>query len=137
MPDSVTKLELNKKYDRYNYRIIKNLRSTAHAAAVLKYLNNQRCMPFKNGMGYSLDLQGSVLVLVTNRCACDIGEHQCLTQEMKGDEYRMVCSVFDKAVKEAEQAVGQSKPEPTSKLQFPNTLAGELIGEYLYGPLMK
>ena len=108
MPDSVTKLELNKKYDRYNYRIIKNLRSKAHAAAVLKYLNNQRCMPFKNGMGYSLDLHGSVLVLVTNRCACDIGEHQCLTQEMKGDEYRMVCDVFDKAVKEAEQAVSHA-----------------------------
>lgn len=108
MPNSVTKLGLNKKYDRYNYRITQNLRSTAHAAAVLKYLNNQRCMPFKNGMGYSLDLHGSVLVLVTNRCACDIGEHQCLTQEMKGDEYRMVCDVFDKAVKEAEQAVSHA-----------------------------
>lgn len=133
MPQSVTQLELNKKYDRYNYRITQNLRSKAHAAAVLKYLHNQRCMPFKNGMGYSLDLEGSVLVLVTNRCACDIGEHQCLTREMKGDEYRMVGDVFDKAVREAEQAVDKSKPEPMPKLKFPNNLVGELLGEYFYG----
>lgn len=136
MPQSVTQLELNKKYDRYNYRITQNLRSKAHAAAVLKYLNNQRCMPFKNGMGYSLDLKGSVLVLVTNRCACEIGEHQCLTREMKGDEYRMVCDVFDKAVREAEQAL-EPKAEPTPKLKFPNNLVGELLGEYYYGPLTK
>ena len=135
MPNSVTKLGLNKKYDRYNYRITKNLRSTALAAAVLKYLNNQRCMPFKNGMGYSLDLQGSVLVLVTNRCACEMRELRCLTREMEGDEYRMVCSVFDKAVREAEQAVEQPKSEPTPKLKFPNTIAGELLGEYFYGSM--
>lgn len=136
MPHSVTQLELNKKYDRYNYRITQNLRSTAHAAAVLKYLHNQRCMPFKNGMGYSLDLTGSVLVLVTNRCACECGELQCLTREMKGDEYRMVCDVFDKAVREAEQAL-EPKTEPTPKLKFPNNLVGELLGEYFYGPLTK
>ena len=132
MPDSVTKLELNKKYDRYNYRIIKNLRSTAHAAAVLKYLNNQRCMPFKNGMGYSLDLHGSVLVLVTNRCACECGELKCLTREMVGDEYRMVCGVFDKAVKEAEQAVETTTdPKPV----VPITPSGELLGDFFGGML--
>ena len=105
MPHSVTQLELNKKSDRYNYRLTQNLRYKERAQAVLDYLHKQRCMPFKNGMGYSLDLHGSVLVLVTNRCACDIGEHQCLTQEMKGDEYRMVCSVFDKCVQDAVKAV--------------------------------
>ena len=132
MPDSVTKLELNKKYDRYNYRIIKNLRSTAHAAAVLKYLNNQRCMPFKNGMGYSLDLHGSVLVLVTNRCACECGELKCLTREMVGDEYRMVCGVFDKAVREAEQAVETATdPKPV----VPITPSGELLGDFFGGML--
>ena len=132
MPDSVTKLELNKKYDRYNYRIINNLRSTAHAAAVLKYLNNQRCMPFKNGMGYSLDLHGSVLVLVTNRCACECGELKCLTREMVGDEYRMVCGVFDKAVKEAEQAVETTTdPKPV----VPITPSGELLGDFFGGML--
>lgn len=132
MPDSVTKLGLNKKYDRYNYRITKNLRSTAHAAAVLKYLNNQRCMPFKNGMGYSLDLQGSVIVLVTNRCACEMRELRCLTREMEGDEYRMVCSVFDKAVREAEQAVDtNTDPKPV----VPMTPSGELLGDFFGGML--
>lgn len=132
MPQSVTKLELNKKYDRYNYRITQNLRSTAHAAAVLKYLHNHRCMPFKNGMGYSLDLQGSVLVLVTNRCACETGGLRCLTREMEGDEYRMVCDVFDKAVREAEQAV-ETKIDP--KPVVPMTLSGELLGDFFGGML--
>lgn len=132
MPNSVTKLELNKKYDRYNYRITQNLRSTAHAAAVLKYLKNQRCMPFKNGMGYSLDLHGRVLVLVTNRCACECGELKCLTREMVGDEYRMVCGVFDKAVKEAEQAVETATdPKPV----VPLTPSGELLGDFFGGML--
>lgn len=107
MPNSVTKLDLNKKSDRYNYRITQNLRSPEYAAAVLKYLHNQRCMPFKNGMGYSLDLEGSVLVLVTNRCACKCGELQCLTREMEGDEYRMVCDVFDKAIREAANGIAE------------------------------
>ena len=130
MPQSVTQLELNKKYDRYNYRITQNLRSKAHAAAVLNYLRDHRCMSFKNGMGYSLGMEGSVLVLVTNRCACEIGEHQCLTREMKGDEYRMVGDVFDRAVREAEQAVeSNTDPEPV----VPMTLSGELLGECFYG----
>ena len=128
MPQSVTQLELNKKNDRYNYRITQNLRSTALAKAVLKYLHNHRCMPFKNGMGYSLDLKGSVLVLVTNRCACEMGEMRCLTREMEGDEYRMVCSVFDKAVRDAEQAVGNSEPEP--KPIVPVTPSGRLLGDF-------
>lgn len=105
MPQSVTQLNLNTKSNRYNYRLTQNLRYKERAEAVLKYLNGQRCMPFKNGMGYSLSVEGSTLVLVTNRCACDIGEHKCLTRDMIGDEYRMVCDVFDKAVKEAVQAV--------------------------------
>ncbi len=105
MPHSVTQLELNKKSDRYNYRLTQNMRYKERAQAVLDYLHKQLCMPFKNGMGYSLSVDGSALVLVTNRCACDIGEHQCLTREMKGDEYRMVCDVFDKAVRDAVQAV--------------------------------
>lgn len=105
MLHSVTQLELNKKSDRYNYRLTQNLHYKERAKAVLKYLHNQRCMPFKNGMGYSLSVKGSTLVLVTNRCACDIGEHKCLTREMKGDEYRMVCDVFDKSVRNAVQAV--------------------------------
>lgn len=105
MPHSVTQTFLNPKYDRYNYRIMQNLRYKERAKAVLDYLNKQRCMPFKNGMGYSLTVEGSFLVLVTNRCACDCGEHKCLTREMKGDEYKMVCDVFDKSVKDAVQAV--------------------------------
>ena len=105
MPQSVKQLELNKKYDRYNYRLTHNLRYKERAKAVLDYLRGSRCMPFKNGMGYSLSVEGSALVLVTNRCSCNIGEHQCLTREMKGDEYRMVCDVFDKTVQEAVQAV--------------------------------
>lgn len=105
MPQSVTQLELNKKSERYNYRLTQNLRYKERAKAVLKYLDGQRCMPFTNGMGYSLSVEGSVLVLVTNRCACEIGEHKCLTREMKGDEYRMVCDVFDKSVRDAVQAV--------------------------------
>lgn len=105
MIDSVKQTFLNKKYDRYNYRLTQNLRYKERAKAVLDYLNAQRCMPFKNGMGYSLTVEGSTLVLVTNRCACDIGEHKCLTREMKGDEYRMVCDVFDKAVRDAVKAV--------------------------------
>lgn len=105
MPHSVTQLELNKKYDRYNYRLTQNLRYKERAKAVLDYLNGQRCMPFKNGMGYALSVEGSAIVLVTNRCACDIGEYKCLTREMKGDEYRMVCDVFDKSVLNAAQAV--------------------------------
>jgi hypothetical protein len=105
MPHSVTQTFLNTKSDRYNYRIMQNLRYKERAKAVLDYLNKQRCMPFKNGMGYSLTVEGSTLVLVTNRCACNCGEHKCLTREMVGDEYRMVCDVFDKAVKDAVQAV--------------------------------
>lgn len=105
MPQSVTQLELNKNSDRYNYRLTQNLRYKERAKAVLYYLNDSLCMPFKNGMGYSLSVEGSTLVLVTNRCACDIGEHQCLTREMTGDEYRMVCDVFDKYVRNAVQAV--------------------------------
>ena len=71
-----------------------------------------------------------MLSLVTNRCACDIGEHQCLTREMKGDEYRMVGDVFDRAVREAEQAVeSNTDPEPV----VPMTLSGELLGECFYG----
>lgn len=102
MPQSVTQLELNKKSDRYNYRLTQNLRYKERAKAVLYYLNDSLCMPFKNGMGYSLSVEGSTLVLVTNRCACDIGEHQCLTREMKDDEYR---DVFDKSVRNAVQTV--------------------------------
>ena len=105
MPQSVKQLELNQKSDRYNYRLTQNLRYNERAKAVLDYLNDRLCMPFKNGMGYSLSVEGSVLVLVTNRCACEIGEHKCLTREMKGDEYRMVCDVFDKSVRDAAQAV--------------------------------
>ena len=105
MPHSVTQLELNKKSDRYNYRLTQNLRYKERAKAVLDYLHDSLCMPFKNGMGYSLSVEESFLVLVTNRCACDIGEHQCLTREMKGDEYHMVCDVFDKSVRDAVQAV--------------------------------
>lgn len=105
MPQSVTQLELNKKSDRYNYRLTQNLRYKERAKAVLYYLHDSLCMPFKNGMGYSLSVEGSTLVLVTNRCACDIGEHQCLTRAMEGDEYRMVCEVFDKSVRNAVQAV--------------------------------
>ena len=105
MPNSVTQLDLNKKYDRYNYRLTQNLRYKERAKAVLDYLNKQLCMPFKNGMGYSLSVEGSALVLVTNRCACECGELTCLTREMKGDEYRMVCDVFDKSVRDAVQAV--------------------------------
>ena len=105
MPQSVTQTFLNTKSDRYNYRLTQNLRYKERAEAVLDYLHNQRCMPFKNGMGYSLTVEGSTLVLVTNRCACDIGEHQCLTREMKGDEYRMVCDVFDESVRNAVQVV--------------------------------
>ncbi len=101
----VKQLELNQKSGRYNYRLTQDLRYKERAEAVLKYLNDGICMPFKNGMGYSLSVDGSTLVLVTNRCACDIGDHKCLTVEMKGDEYRMVCDVFDKAVKDAVQAV--------------------------------
>ena len=108
MPHSVTQLELNKKSDRYNYRLTQNLRYNERAKAVLDYLNYRLCMPFKNGMGYSLSVEGSILVLVTNRCACDIGEHQCLTREMKGDEYRMVCDVFDKSVRNAVAAIIQA-----------------------------
>lgn len=87
MPHSVTQLDLNKKYDRYNYRLTQNLRYKERAKAVLDYLNKQLCMPFKNGMGYSLTVEGSSLVLVTNRCACECGELKCLTREMKGDEF--------------------------------------------------
>ena len=105
MPHSVKQLELNKKSDRYNYRLTQNLRYKERAEDVLKYLDGQRAMPFKNGMGYSLSVEGSVLVLVTNRGVCEIGEHKCLTREMKGDEYRMVCDVFDEAVRDAVQAV--------------------------------
>ena len=105
MQQSVTQLELNKKTDRYNYRLTQNLRYKERAKAVFDYLHDRLCMPFKNGMGYSPSVEGSVLVLVTNRCACDIGEHKCLTREMKGDEYRMVCDVFDKSVRDAVQAV--------------------------------
>lgn len=105
MPNSVTQTFLNEKCNRYNYRLTQNLRYKERAKAVLDYLHNQRCMPFKNGMGYSLTVEGSTLVLVTNRCACECGELKCLTKEMKGDEYRMVCDVFDKAVKDAVQAV--------------------------------
>lgn len=105
MPHSVTQLELNKKYDRYNYRLTQNLRYKERAKAVLDYLNKHICMPFKNGMGYSLSVEGSTLVLVTNRCACECGELKCLTREMKDDEYRMVCDVFDKSVRDAVQAV--------------------------------
>lgn len=105
MPQKVTQLDLNTKYDRYNYRLEQNLRYKERAEAVRNYLNNQLCMPFKNGMGYSLTVEGKLLVLVTNRCSCNIGEHKCLTREMTGDEYRMVCDVFDKAVKDAVQAV--------------------------------
>ena len=107
MPQSVTQLELNKKSDRYNYRLTQNLRYKKRANAVVEYLHKQLCMPFKNGMGYSLSVEGSTLVLVTNRCACNIGEHKCLTREMTGDEYRMVCDVFDKSVRDAVQAVNR------------------------------
>lgn len=105
MSQSVTQTFLNKKSDRYNYRLTQNLRYKERAKAVLDYLNGKLCMPFKNGMGYSLTVEGSTLVLVTNRCACNCGEHKCLTREMTGDEYRMVCDVFDKCVKDAVQAV--------------------------------
>lgn len=101
MPQSVTQLDLNKKSDRYNYRLTQNLRYKERAKAVLYYLNDSLCMPFKNGMGYSLSVEESTLVLVTNRCACD----KCLTREMKDDEYRMVCDVFDQSVRNAGQAV--------------------------------
>ena len=109
MPKSVTQLALNKKADRYNYRLTQNLRYKERAEAVRNYLNGQHCMPFKNGMGYSLTVEGSTLVLITNRCACDIDDHKCLTREMKGDEYRMVCDVFDKAVRDAVQAVDRAE----------------------------
>ena len=105
MPQSVTQLELDTKRNRYNYRLTQNLRYKERAKAVLDYLHDQLCMPFKNGMGYSLSVEGSTLVLDTIRCSCDCGEHKCLTQEMIGDEYRMVCDVFDKCVKDAVQAV--------------------------------
>lgn len=105
---SVTQLELDKKSDRYNYRLILQLRYTEQAKAVLYYLHGRPCMPFKNGMGYSLSVEGSTLALVTNRCACDNGEHKCLSREMKGDEYRMVCDVFGQSVRDAVQAVNSA-----------------------------
>lgn len=105
MPHSVTKLELDTKRNRYNYRLTQNLRYKERATGVLDYLHKQLCMPFKNGMGYSLSVEGSVLVLVTRRGFCNCGEHKCLTPEMEGDEYRMVCDVFDKSVQDAVQAV--------------------------------
>lgn len=108
MPQSVTQLELNKKCDRYNYRITQHLRSPEYAAAVLKYIKDNRgMMPFTNGMGYSLNLNGSELTLVTNRCACEIGKHRCLTREMEGDERRMVCDVFAKAIREAADGIAE------------------------------
>lgn len=105
---SVTQLELDKKSDRYNYRLTLRLRYTEQAKAVLYYLHSRPCMPFKNGMGYSLSVEGSTLALVTNRCACYNSEHQCLSREMKGDEYRMVCDVFDQSVRNAVQAVNSA-----------------------------
>lgn len=105
MPHSVTKLELDKKRNRYNYRLTYNLRYKERAQAVIDYLHEQLCMPFKNGMGYSLSVDGSTLVLDTIRCSCNCGELKCLTPEMEGDEYRMVCDVFDTSVKNAVKAV--------------------------------
>lgn len=77
--------------------------------------------------------RGSVLVLVTNRCACEMRELRCLTREMEGDEYRMVCDVFDKAVKEAEQAV-ETKTDP--KPVVPMTPSGELLGDF-FGDMLQ